>query len=406
MAILHKLLLIVIPIISISLAILQPRISTFGIFRSPSPPLNVDPAQCQPIDGLEACEDAWVDHELGLAYLACSTREVRSNWAPALGSLSASKLPSVSPDTLKLFSFSSGLHSTIELSGLPPDSQGLWVHGIEGFLHSDNETISLFVVSHRPRLDRSVAENQGADSVIEIFEAKRGKSHARWIKTVRSELVVTPNNLVATGPRSFFVSNDHRRKVHWTRKLEMVHSEPSSVVHCDASRSDDEEPCTVAIDGLIYPNGIAQSPDGSTFFIASTMTGEITTYEIQADYTLFPLPAKISLNRPIDNIHVSPSTGSIYASTFPKMFKFMSAASTGGLDEKRMIDNPVEIWKVEEEKGEGRFYGHQYKTSLVLSDPENTVVSSITTAAPFKNKLLLTGYFTERAVVCDIGEKL
>lgn len=55
----------------------------------------------------------------------------------------------------------------------------------------------------------------GADSVIEIFEAQRGKSHAKLVRTVRNDLIVTPNNLVATGPRSFYVSNDHRRKVHW-----------------------------------------------------------------------------------------------------------------------------------------------------------------------------------------------
>lgn len=32
----------------------------------------------------------------------------------------------------------------------------------------------------------------------------------------------------------------------------------------------------------------------------------------------------------------------------------MRAAQTGGLDESKMSDNPVEIYKVEEEKGEGR----------------------------------------------------
>ncbi|GAA5888501.1 hypothetical protein JCM16303_002192 [Sporobolomyces ruberrimus] len=386
----HRLLLIVLPILSISLAVLQPRISLFGIFRSPSPPLNLD--QCRTIKGLEACEDAWIDHEKGLAYLACSTQQVRKNWAPALGSLRATPLPSTSPDTLKIYSFHTGLHSTIELVGLSPESQGLWVHGIEGYLHPDGETLSIFVISHRPRINRTEGADLGADSVIEIFEAQRGKSHAKLVRTVRNDLIVTPNNLVATGPRSFYVSNDHRRKVHWTRNLEMVHSEPSSIVHCDASRPEDhEDDCIVAIDGLKYPNGIARVPNSSTLFVASTMTGEITTYEIQADYTLFPLPAKITLNRPIDNIHVSPRTGALYASTFPKMLKFMNAASTGGLDRTKLNDNPVEIWKIEEEKGEGRFYGHQYKTSLLLSDPKNDVVSSITTAAPFEDRLLLTG---------------
>ncbi|GAA5846313.1 hypothetical protein JCM3766R1_002205 [Sporobolomyces carnicolor] len=410
---LHRVLLVVIPIASISFALLQARISLFGIFRSPAPSLNVDQAHCRSIQGLEACEDAWIDHELGLAYLACSTRETRSKWSPSLSLLSASELPPSSPDTLKVFSFGSGLHSTLELAGLPPSPStrdGLWVHGIEGYVHpEDPETVSLFVISHRPPLPSSSADPQaqGADSVVEIFEAKRGKSHATWIGTVEGELIVTPNNLVATGPRSFFVSNDHKRKAHWTRNFEMFYSEPSSIVHCDATRSNSgQDPCIVALDGITYPNGIARFENSSTLFVASTMTGEITTYEIQSDYTLFPLPAKISLNRPIDNIHTSPRTGAIYAAAFPKMLKFMRAAQTGGLDESKMSDNPVEIYKVEEEKGEGRFYGHQYKTSLVLSDPTNEIVSSITTAAPFDDQLLLTGYFTKHAVVCKMSEPL
>ncbi|GAA5942201.1 uncharacterized protein JCM15063_002041 [Sporobolomyces koalae] len=400
----NRIVLVVLPIASISLALLQPRLSVFGIWRRPSPALHLE--SCRPVTahGLEACEDAWIDHSLGLAYLACSTQETRSRWSPSLGLLDADHLTASSIDTLRLYSFATGESSILELDGLPYEARGgIWTHGIEAFPHGDGETLTLFVVSHRPRQD---AQTQGADSVVELFETRRGTSKARWIRTVQHALVVTPNNLVATGPRSFYVSNDHRHKTHWTRKFEMVYSPPSSVVHCDASDQHVEPECIVAIDDVVYPNGLARFPNSSTLYIASTMTGEITTYEIQADYTLFPLPAKISLDRPIDNIHVSPSTSTLYASTFPRMLKFMGAAQTGGLSHSRMHDNPVEIWKIEPETGDQRFYGHQYKTSLVLSDPENEILSSITTAAPYGNQLLLTGHFTKNVVVCEMSDNL
>ncbi|GAA6062974.1 hypothetical protein JCM10212_005733 [Sporobolomyces blumeae] len=402
MARLHLSLLVSIPIVSILAALARPKLSLLGIFRAPSQPLALD--QCVEVPGFEACEDAWIDHDKGLAYLACSTQEMRANWAPALGTLNTAALPRRFPDSLHLYNFDSGASVRIELDGLPQDSQGVWVHGVEGFLYPDGETVSLFVVSHRPRVDRARSEAEGADSVVEIFEGARGGHRLEWVKTVRHDEVKTPNNVVATGARSFYVSNDHARKVHWTRNFEMIHAEPSTIVHCDASR--DEPDCVVAVDGVTYPNGIARLPNTSTLYAASTMTGEISMFEIQSDHTLFPLPGTISLDRPIDNIHLSPSSGALYAATFPKMLGFMRAAKTGGRDAEAMKRNPVEIWKIEEEKGEGRFYGHQHKTSLALSDPENEVVSSITTAAPYKNKLLLTGYFTKQAVVCTMSDTL
>ncbi|GAA5970468.1 hypothetical protein JCM21900_003138 [Sporobolomyces salmonicolor] len=403
MAILQRLLLALVPLLAVLAALLKPRLEVLGVFRTPSEARNI--GGCARVDGLEACEDGVVLHDKGLAYLACSTRSSRALWAPALQKLSATSLPATSTDTIRLFSFSTLKHSPLELVGLPLESQGIWVHGIDVFptpSEADPDLLAVFVISHRPPYgEREKAESEGASSVIEIFETRVGAYHAEHVKTVEHKLVVTPNNLVATGPRSFFVSNDHARKVHWTRKLELLHSEPSTIVHCDAS-GDGEPHCIVAADGLVYPNGIAKGRD-DLLYSASTLGGEILTWEIQSDKTLIPLDT-VPLSRPVDNIHVSPSTGNVYASAIPKLLDFVTAATAGGRDPHR--PSPVEIWRIANETGEKQFYGQKYKTELVLSDSTEKAVSAITSAIPYEDKLLLTGYFTEAAVVCKFPDVL
>jgi arylesterase/paraoxonase len=73
--------------------------------------------------------------------------------------------------------------------------------------------------SHRPQLGAAV-EGRGARSVVEVFETVLGSREAKWVRTVEDPLLRTPNNLVAMGDdkgrlKGFYVSNDHRRKVHW-----------------------------------------------------------------------------------------------------------------------------------------------------------------------------------------------
>lgn len=60
-------LLLVLPIVSILLAVSKPRMNIIGLGRAPHDALNID--RCHAIPGLEACEDAWIHHDLGLAYL-------------------------------------------------------------------------------------------------------------------------------------------------------------------------------------------------------------------------------------------------------------------------------------------------------------------------------------------------
>jgi len=177
------------------------------------------------------------------------------NWVPATLHLNASQLPTVSTDYIALFDINTRKHKRVELQGLPPAANGIWVHAIEVYRSpSSPSNLTLFVNSHRPPADRSLAPTQGADSVVEIFETEVGSNSARWVKTVRHPLVRTPNSVAAVNERQFYVSNDHRHKVHWTRKWEVLKSVPSDIIFCDASGPGDAQ-CMVAADQVVYPNG-------------------------------------------------------------------------------------------------------------------------------------------------------
>lgn len=89
----------------------------------------------------------------------------------------------------------------------------------------------------------------------------------------------------------------------------------------------------------------------------------------------------MQLERPIDNIHVD-EDGSIYATTLTKVLAFMEAGKDGGVEK----NSAVEIFRISNDTTKG----HGYKADLVFAD-DGEIVSSSTTAAPYRGKLILTG---------------
>ncbi|GJN90937.1 hypothetical protein Rhopal_003951-T1 [Rhodotorula paludigena] len=334
--------------------------------------------------GLEACEDAeWVDQESGLAYLVCSSREARKHWVPATLHLNSSLLPPISTDYIALFDLNTRSYRRLELHGLPAESNGVWVHGIALWRDVvDPSKLTLFVNSHRPPKDRSLGPVQGADSVIEIFETTVGSHEARHVKTVKHDLIRTPNNMVATGPRTFYASNDHRYKVHWSRLYEKYASVASDIVYCDASRT--AASCLVAADKVVYPNGVTKGA-GNLLYQATSLEGLVRIWEMQPDHTLKVFD-EIKLNRHCDNIHVG-GDGSIYVTALTKIFDFTAAGKDGGLGGHQV---PVEIFRIRNDTSAPSSDGRQYRVELAFADT-GKIVSASTTGAPYQDKLLLTG---------------
>lgn len=107
---------------------------------------------------------------------------------------------------------------------------------------------------------------------------------------------------------------------------------------------------------------------------------------------------------------MSPITGAVYAATFPKFLSFAMAAPTVADPQRPASPNhrsPVEIWRIGNETDpEQTFLGRQYTKEVALADPTGQTVTVVTAAVPWKNQLLLTGYFSPHAVVCEFDSEL
>lgn len=371
-------------------AFLYPKLEFAGAFRTVVP---VNNEHCSLVPGLEACEDAYLHEPSGLAYLACSDRASRAIWVPAVLHLNASALAPISTDHISTYNLNTGEISKLAIVGMPESSTGVYLHAIE--IWEQEELLTVMINSHRPPFDRTSSSVEGADSVIEIFETEVGGKELRWIKTVQHELIRTPNNMAAVGAREFYLSNDHKRKTHWSRKLEVLYGEPSDLVYCDASG---EVPlCKIAATGLTFPNGMARGP-GNTIYSASTLAGDVRHWEIQADHTL-ALIDQFKVPRPIDNIVVDAVTGNIFVTTLPKILDFIKASSPEGY----AVDHraAVEIWKISNDTSAQQYYGASKKIEIVFAD-SGEVASTATVAVPYKNKLLISGLISHGITVCDL----
>ncbi|GAA5874787.1 hypothetical protein JCM16303_002982 [Sporobolomyces ruberrimus] len=378
--------LVGLPIVAIFTAYVLPTITILGLCREVLP---VNNSKCVAVKGLVGCEDAWIDYDSGEAWLVCSSHEARKSWLPATLHLDSASLPAVSTDYIAVLNLKDNSYKRVQLNSLPAEATGIYVHAIDVVKGSDGKK-TVMINSHRPPKNRSLGKTLGANSVVEIFETTENSNELKHVKTVSHPLLRTPNNIVATGPRTFFASNDHRHKVHWSRAYEMLKSVPSDIIYCDASKA--TAVCKVAADGIIYPNGIAKGPS-NLLYQGSTLQGLVRVWEEKADHTLKAI-AEVPLQRPVDNIHVD-QDGSIYATTLTKVLDFMAAGKEGG----KSGVSAVEILRITNDTTAG---SGKYRSDVVFGDDGN-IVSSSTTAAPYNGKLVLTGVFSREVSICDIN---
>jgi hypothetical protein len=107
---------------------------------------------------------------------------------------------------------------TLDITGGYRSSAGNKVIDVHGF---DIEVLSatrlrFWMINHRPPVDNAGnlldTKIYGANSTIEVFEHTRGSTTLEYIKTIISDAVFTPNNLVATGDGGVLITNDHNSK--------------------------------------------------------------------------------------------------------------------------------------------------------------------------------------------------
>lgn len=177
----------------------------------------------------------------------------------------------------------------VDVTPEPFKSEQFDPHGIS--LHGTGADQRLFVINHRP-LDGGAAHS------VEVFRVTADGGLIRdGASIVGEDGMPYPNDLVATGPRSFYVANTAGSTSTAGQFLNAVIGPAGFVAHYDGAAF------TRVTGDIPMANGIALSPDGDRLYVASTGDGLLRRYRVDpADpKRLEPLPPLETGTR-LDNI--------------------------------------------------------------------------------------------------------
>jgi arylesterase/paraoxonase len=245
---------------------------------------------CRAVTGAPGAEDITVDRASGIAFISSFDRRAALAGRPRRGAIFAYDLnaPGTPPREL-----------TADFKG------DFNPHGIS--LYSGDDGAFLHVVNHPPKRH-----------TIEIFAWLGGRLEYR--ETVPGELLVSPNDVLAVGPRSFYATNDHAHTEGLARILEdYLQRAESNVVYFDG------DAMRVAATGIAYANGINMAPDGNEVYVAATTRGRVHVFGRDlATGALDPLEV-LELGTGVDNIEID-RHGMLWIGAHPKLLSFVAHA--------------------------------------------------------------------------------
>ncbi len=238
------------------------------------------PGRCAPVTGVAGPEDIAVDRGRGLAFVSSLDRRADN----ARGAIHL-----VDPaDPLA----AGGWRDMT--GGVPAAFRPL---GLDYYEEGDRRR--LFVV------------NEAASSV-ELFDVAEdgGLTH---LETFVERRMTSPNNVVATGPRSFYVTNDAKSgRTGFAAELNfLTRAALGEVLFHDGVS------WRVAAAGLRFANGLALSPEGNALYVAETSGLAVKVFDRDPETGALSLSATIPAPAAPDNLGVD-EDGAVWIGGLPK----------------------------------------------------------------------------------------
>ncbi|RMD89657.1 MAG: hypothetical protein D6807_03310 [Alphaproteobacteria bacterium] len=321
---------------------------------------TVRPGACAAITGFEGPEDIVVDAERRLAYVTNADR------------LAVTRDHGTPDGAILLLSLADGAAAVPQrLAPLPPDS--FFPHGLDLWIGPDGER-RLFVVNHG---------RDGHTHAVEIFRVIDDGHRLVHVETVRSSLFIDPNDIVAVGPRQFYLTNLYGSRSSLARKLEGYLMLPlASVVYYDGARARE------VVKGLAMANGIARSADGSRIYVA-----EITGRAVNA---FFRAPGggtlgkswRLKLPMGVDNLSID-ADGVLWATGHPRLLAINARLAGGD------APSPSEVIRIDGASGDAPAWKTVY-----LDDGRELSAASV--AVHEEGRLLIGAVFGNRVLDCRL----
>lgn len=307
---------------------------------------------CTPVPGITGAEDITIHPKTGVAYISsCDRRSVRAG-GPGKGAIYAYDLTADNPEPVLL---------------TPEASEDFRPHGISLFVGEDGQNV-LFVVNHEREIHH-----------IDVFDVLPDVLIPRDI--LINPMILSPNDIVAVGPDSFYFTNDHGNVSGTKRSMEdYLRLKNAGVVFYDGQTFKE------VASGIGYANGINISPDKKTLYVAAATEGAVIVYDINSADGSLTFREKINLGTGVDNIEID-SKGDLWIGAHPQMLAFV-----------RHAKNPADISPSQVLHVSFTGNGHYEVSEVYLNDGKEISGSSV--AAVYANRMLIGPVFDPKFLDC------
>ena len=212
---------------------------------------------------------------------------------------------------------------------------------------------------------------------IEVFDLV--DSTLQHIKSLKNELMISPNDLVATGLNTFYFTNDHKNTEGFGRFAEdFLGHAAANVIYYDGK--DYREVAS----SIAYPNGINWDQERKLLFLASSRGFLVKVYQIEASGDLTFIE-DIDCKTGVDNIEIAPD-GSLWIGCHPSLMTFANYA------QGKIPKSPSEIIRIEY-RSEG-----DYEVEQIYLD-DGTAMAAASVAAPYKDYIFLGNVMDDHFLV-------
>lgn len=235
------------------------------------------------------------------------------------------------------------------------------------YLFADDEVSRLFVIN-------------AATRSIDMFDIDAdGDLH--YLESVSERRLTSPNDLVATGPRSFYVTNDAEAGSDTPMgRLQLLFQAGSgSVLHYN------DGVWSLAADGLRFANGIGVDATGSRLYVSETSSRTLRIFAREAASGVLSQTGVEELGAGPDNLNV---------------------------------DRAGSVWIAAQRlHGVGALFGREQQTSVVvrvddggvkkaarLSSGDDTALSGASSAARLDDMLVVAAQSQSRFLICRLTE--
>jgi arylesterase/paraoxonase len=246
--------------------------------------------------------------------------------------------------------------------------------------YSDPETGEerLFVINRRRK-----------ENYIEIFKWENKK--LIHLESITHTALVSPNDLQATGLRSFYFTNDHGSRSAFGVYLEDVLGIPrANISYFDGKTFK-------AVAGrLLYANGIQLNFENNKLYVSSTLKGRVYQYARDPINGALVFEKYYKVSRGLDNLELD-GNGNIWVCANTNLIKYLRQA---------YVENAKSPWRLYRIRVGSNSLGEKERSGIVeeVYRSNGKDISAVSIAAFYKRQILFGSFYQDYILTAKMND--